>query len=88
MIASGYPDPFVPRPRHWPSATRRGTVSFYEIKISSKPKNKRANLTLKCPFYREKVTKAEKIYIKSMDFALGKISYDEFVSQVMQINNN
>ncbi|MPM94542.1 hypothetical protein SDC9_141688 [bioreactor metagenome] len=33
-------------------------------------------------------TKGEKIYIKSMDFALGKISYDEFVSQVMQINNN
>lgn len=33
-------------------------------------------------------TKAEKIYIKSMDFALGKISYDEFVSQVMQINKD
>lgn len=32
-------------------------------------------------------TKAEKIYIKSMDFALGKISYDKFTSQVMQINN-
>jgi hypothetical protein len=33
-------------------------------------------------------TKTEKIYIRSMDFALGKISYDEFVSQVMQINND
>ncbi|ABR50009.1 protein of unknown function DUF303, acetylesterase putative [Alkaliphilus metalliredigens QYMF] len=33
-------------------------------------------------------TKAEKIYIKSMDFVFGKISYDEFVSQVMQINND
>ncbi|MBU3076071.1 sialate O-acetylesterase [Clostridium estertheticum] len=32
-------------------------------------------------------TKAEKIYIKSMDFALGKISYDEFESQFIQINN-
>lgn len=33
-------------------------------------------------------TKTEKIYIISMDFALGKISYDKFVSQVMQINND
>ena len=33
-------------------------------------------------------TKAEKIYIKSMDFALGKISYDKFVLQFMQINND
>jgi hypothetical protein len=33
-------------------------------------------------------TKTEKIYIKSMDFALGKISYEEFVSQVMQTNND
>ncbi|MBU3188787.1 sialate O-acetylesterase [Clostridium bowmanii] len=32
-------------------------------------------------------TKAEKIYIKSMDFALEKISYDEFESQFIQINN-
>ncbi len=32
-------------------------------------------------------TSAEKIYIKTMDFALGKISYDEFVSEVMQINS-
>lgn len=32
-------------------------------------------------------TKAEKIYIKTMDFALGKISYDEFESQFIQINN-
>ena len=32
-------------------------------------------------------TKTEKIYIKSMDFALGKISYDEFTTQFMQINN-
>lgn len=30
-------------------------------------------------------TKAEKIYIKSMDLALGKISYDEFESQLIQI---
>lgn len=33
-------------------------------------------------------TKTEKIYIKSMDFALGKISYDEFTAQFMQINND
>ncbi|WP_315070194.1 sialate O-acetylesterase [uncultured Clostridium sp.] len=33
-------------------------------------------------------TKTEKIYIKSMEFALGKISYEEFVSQVMQANND
>jgi len=33
-------------------------------------------------------TKAEKIYIQSMDFALGKMSYDRFISQVMQINND
>lgn len=32
-------------------------------------------------------TKAEEIYIKSMDLALGKISYNEFESQVIQINN-
>lgn len=32
-------------------------------------------------------SKAEKIYIKSMDFALGKISYNEFESQFIQINN-
>ena len=32
-------------------------------------------------------TKAEKMYIISMDFALGKISYDEFQSQFIQINN-
>jgi len=32
-------------------------------------------------------TKGEKIYIKSMDLALGKISYDEFESQFIQINN-
>ena len=32
-------------------------------------------------------TKVEKIYIKSMDFALGKISYDEFESQFIQIKN-
>lgn len=33
-------------------------------------------------------TKAEKIYIESMDFAFGKISYDEFASQVMHINQD
>ncbi|MDD7795540.1 sialate O-acetylesterase [Clostridium sp. 'White wine YQ'] len=33
-------------------------------------------------------TKTEKIYIESMNFALGKTSYDEFMSQVMQINND
>lgn len=33
-------------------------------------------------------TKSEKIYIKSMDLALGKISYDEFESQLTQINND
>lgn len=38
--------------------------------------------------YARSHTKTEKIYIKSVDFALGKISYDEFVSQVMQINKD
>lgn len=33
-------------------------------------------------------TKAEKMYIKIMDLSLGKISYDEFESQLMQINND
>ncbi|MEK5397163.1 sialate O-acetylesterase [Paenibacillus sp. FSL K6-2859] len=32
-------------------------------------------------------TKAEKMYILSMDFALGKISFDEFQAQFVQINN-
>ena len=32
-------------------------------------------------------TKAEKLYIKSMDFALGKISYNEFESQFIEISN-
>ena len=32
-------------------------------------------------------TKAEKIYLKSMDFALGKISYQDFTVTVTQINN-
>ena len=33
-------------------------------------------------------TKAEKMYILSMDFALGKISFDEFQAQFIQINND
>ena len=33
-------------------------------------------------------TKSERIYIKTMDFALGRISYDEFIAQVTQINND
>jgi len=33
-------------------------------------------------------TKAEKMYIKILDLSLGKISYDEFESQLMQINND
>ncbi|SDM82510.1 sialate O-acetylesterase [Sediminibacillus halophilus] len=33
-------------------------------------------------------TKTEKIYIKSMDLALGKISYEEFESSLAQINNS
>ena len=33
-------------------------------------------------------SKSEEIYIKTMDFALGKISYDEFISQVSKINND
>lgn len=33
-------------------------------------------------------TKTEKIYIKSMDFALGQMSYEEFLSQVGEINND
>lgn len=31
-------------------------------------------------------TKVEKIYMKSIDFALGKMSYDEFEAQITQIN--
>ncbi|MGG7178489.1 sialate O-acetylesterase [Clostridium paraputrificum] len=33
-------------------------------------------------------TKTEKIYIKTMDFALGKITYDEFLAQATKINND
>ncbi|MNO39138.1 hypothetical protein D3C76_292580 [compost metagenome] len=33
-------------------------------------------------------TKAEKMYLLSTDFALGKISYDEFGAQFIQINND
>lgn len=33
-------------------------------------------------------TKAEKMYLLSMDFALGKISFEEFQAQFMQINND
>lgn len=33
-------------------------------------------------------TKAEKTYIKTMDLALGKITYDEFMSEVMKINKD
>ena len=33
-------------------------------------------------------TKAERIYIKSKDFALGKISFEEFQSQITQISND
>lgn len=35
--------------------------------------------------YSREHTKNEKMYMKSMDFALGKISYDEFMSEVMKI---
>ena len=38
--------------------------------------------------YSRTYTKTEKMYINSMDFALGKISYDEFISQVTKINND
>lgn len=38
--------------------------------------------------YSRENTRGEKIYIKSMDFALGRISYDEFQTQIIQINNN
>ncbi|WHY16880.1 sialate O-acetylesterase [Paenibacillus sp. G2S3] len=34
------------------------------------------------------LTKAEKMYLLSMDFALGKISFEEFQAQFMQINND
>lgn len=33
-------------------------------------------------------TKAEKIYMKSKDFALGKMSFEEFQSQITQISND
>ena len=35
--------------------------------------------------YSREHTKNEKMYMKSMDFALGKMSYDEFMSEVMKI---
>lgn len=38
--------------------------------------------------YSRTYTKTEKMYMNSMDFALGKISYDEFMTQVMKINND
>ena len=38
--------------------------------------------------YSRTYTKTEKMYMNSMDFALGKISYDEFMAQVMKINND
>ena len=34
-----------------------------------------------------KNTKTEKIYIKTLDFSLGKISYDDYLSAVMKINS-
>jgi hypothetical protein len=37
--------------------------------------------------YSRTHTKGEKIYINSMDLALGKISYNEFESKFIQINN-
>jgi hypothetical protein len=38
--------------------------------------------------YSRIYTKSEKIYMKSMDFALGKMSYDEFTVEVARINND
>ncbi len=38
--------------------------------------------------YSRTYTKSEKIYMKSMDFALGKMSYDEFTVKVSRINND
>lgn len=38
--------------------------------------------------YTREHTKTEKIYMQSMDLALGKISYEEFESQIMQITNS
>lgn len=38
--------------------------------------------------YSRPHTKSEMIYMKSMDFALGKMSYDEFIVDVGRINND
>lgn len=38
--------------------------------------------------YTREHTKTEKIYKQSMDLALGKIPYEEFESQIMQITNS
>lgn len=38
--------------------------------------------------YSRTHTKSEKIYMQSMDFALGKMSYDEFTYEVTRINND
>lgn len=38
--------------------------------------------------YTRKHTKTEKIYKQSMDLVLGKIPYEEFESQIMQITNS
>jgi hypothetical protein len=37
--------------------------------------------------HSRKYTKSEKIYMKIMDLTLGKISYEDFESQLIQINN-
>lgn len=38
--------------------------------------------------YSRAHTKNERMYMESMDFALGKMSYDEFIAKVTAINNN
>ena len=53
------------------------------VKFDLKDENELLELS-----YSRTYTKTEKMYINSMDFALGKISYDEFMAQVMKINND
>ncbi|WP_455539220.1 sialate O-acetylesterase [Terrisporobacter sp.] len=38
--------------------------------------------------YSRAHTKSENMYIKTMDFAIGKISYNEFISEVTKINKD
>lgn len=60
--------------------------SFYKKRHVLEPLNNENEL-LNLIYMREK-TKSEKIYMQSMDFAFGKISYEDFMSKVTKIEND